>query len=197
MKTVDIIAKVWYNIITVKERHKANNERKYLIMRNYKMNTGYYNSLVNVKPYNTNRNKDKVSPSQLLIDVLNGGYIGSDAEAIKIARKIVNANKINAKIDKNEYLIGIVKRLLRDEIEIGDFATKDGFAAVVRQMKEDDKFSRSKTDIATTTITYLALNDLVAEGFLVKKTMKNPNRTWKDAYGDMHYDYVTVYERVK
>ena len=166
-------------------------------MRNYKVNTGYYNSLVDVKPYNTNRNKDKVSPSQLLVDVLNNGSIGSDTEIVKIARKIVNANKINAKIDKNEYLISIVKKLLRDEIEIGDFATKDGFAAVVRQMREDDKFSRSKKDISTTTIAYLALNDLVAEGILIKKTMKNPNRTWKDAYGDMHYDYVTVYERVK
>ena len=166
-------------------------------MRNYKVNTEYYNSLVDVKPYNTNRNKDKVSPSQLLVDVLNNGSIGSDTEIVKIARKIVNANKINAKIDKNEYLISIVKKLLRDEIEIGDFATKDGFADVVRQMKKDEKFSRSKKDIATTTITYLALNDLVAEGILIKKTMKNPNRTWKDAYGDMHYDYVTVYERVK
>jgi len=168
-------------------------------MRNYKVNTGYYNTLVDVKPYNTNRNKDRVSPSQLLTDILilNNGNIGSDTELVKIARKIVNANKINAKIDKNEYLISIVKKLLRDEIEIGDFATKDGFADVVRQMRDDNKFCRSKTDIATTTITYLALNDLVAEGILIKKTMKNPNRTWKDGYGDMHYDYVTVYERVK
>lgn len=166
-------------------------------MRNYRVNTGYYNSLVNVKPYNTNRNKDKVSPSQLLTDILNNGSIGSDTEIVKMARKIVNANKINSKIDKNEYLISIVKKLLRDEIEIGDFATKDGFADVVRQMRDDDKFCRGKHDIATTTITYLALNDLVAEGILIKKTMKNPNRTWKDAYGDMHYDYVTVYERVK
>jgi hypothetical protein len=188
---------VWYNIITVKERHKANNERKYLIMRNYSLNTGYYNTLVEVKPYNTNRNKNKVSPSQLLVDILNNGSINSDIEAIKIARKIVNANKINAKIDKNEYLISVVKRLLREETEIGDFATKNGFADVVRQMKEDDKFTRSKTDIHTTTVTYLALNDLVAEGIFIKKTMKNPNRTWKDGYGDMHYDYVTVYERVK
>lgn len=166
-------------------------------MRNYELNRGYLNSLVEVKPYNTNRNKDKVSPFQLLMETLNNGSIGSDIEAMRVARKIVNANKINAKIDKNEYLISTVKRLLLEEVEIGDFATKDGFAAVVRQMREDDKFSRGKTDIHTTTIAFLALNDLVTEGTFIKKTMKNPNRTWRDGYGDMHYDYVTVYERVK
>jgi hypothetical protein len=166
-------------------------------MTNYYLNTGYYNSLVKVKPYNTNREKDKVSPAQALLDILNGGIIGSDKEAVKAARKIVNADKINTRIDRSEYLINTVKRLLLDEVDIGDFATKYGFADVVRQMKEDDKFTRSKTDIHTTTVTYLALKDLVAEGIFIKKTMKNPNRTWKDSYGDMHYDYVTVYERVK
>lgn len=166
-------------------------------MRNYELNRGYFNSLVEVKPYNTNRNKDKVSPLQLLTETLNNGYIGSDVEAIRVARKIVNANKINARIDKNEYLISTVKRLLLEEIEIGDFATKNAFADVVRQMREDDKFTKGRHDISTTTITFLALNDLVAEGTLIKKTMKNPNRTWRDSYGDMHYDYVTVYERVK
>lgn len=166
-------------------------------MTNYNLDTGYYNTLVEVKPYNTNREKNKVSPTQILVDILNSGTIGSDKEAVKAARKIVNANKINAKIDKNEYLISVVKRLLLDEVDIGDFATKYGFADVVRQMREDDKFTRSKTDIHTTTVTYLALNDLVADGIFIKKTMKNPHRTWKDRYGDMHYDYVTVYERVK
>ena len=166
-------------------------------MTNYNLDTGYYNTLVEVKPYNTNREKNKVSPTQILVDILNSGTIGSDKEVVKAARKIVNANKINAKIDKNEYLISVVKRLLLDEVDIGDFATKYGFADVVRQMREDDKFTRSKTDIHTTTVTYLALNDLVTEGIFIKKTMKNPNRTWKDRYGDMHYDYVTVYERVK
>jgi hypothetical protein len=106
LKTVDIIVKVWYNIITVKERHKANNERKYLIMRNYNLNRGYYNTLVEVKPYNTNRNKNKVSPSQLLVDILNNGSIDSDIEAIKIARKIVNANKINEKIPSRQLWCG-------------------------------------------------------------------------------------------
>lgn len=166
-------------------------------MRNYEVNKGYYNSLVDVKHYNTNRNKDKVNPSQLLIDIFKSGNISSDKEAVKIARKIVNANRTNTRIDRNEYLINVVKNLLRDEIEVGDFATKDSFAAVVRQMKEDDKFSRNRKDLSTTTITYLALNDLVAEGFLIKKRMKNPNRTWTDSWGDKHYNYVTVYERVR
>lgn len=166
-------------------------------MTNYNLNTGYYNTLVKVKPYNTNREKDKVSPAQALLDILNGGIIGSDKEAVKAARKIVNADKINTRIDRNEYLINTVKRLLLDEVDIGDFATKYGFADVVGQMKKDGKFCRCKKDINTTTITFLALNDLVTDGIFIKKTMKNPNRTWKDSYGDMHYDYVTVYERVK
>lgn len=165
-------------------------------MTNYNLNTGYYNSLVNVKPYNTNRNKDKVNPTQLLVDVLNSGSINSDNEAIKIARKIVNANKTNTRIDRSEYLINTVKRLLLEETNIGDFATKYSFADVVGEMKKDGKFCRCKKDISITTMTFLALNDLVAEGNFIQKKMKNPNRTWKDAYGDMHYDYVTVYVRV-
>ena len=64
-------------------------------------------------------------------------------------------------------------------------------------MRDDDRFCRRKKDIGTTTMTFLALNDLVAEGIFIQKKMRNPNRTWKDSYGDMHYDYVTVYERVK
>lgn len=166
-------------------------------MRNYELNRGYLNSLVEVKPYNTNREKDKVSPSQVLTDILNGGIIGSDKEVVKAARKIVNANKINEKIDRNEYLVKTVKRLLLDEVDIGDFATKYGFADIVAKMRKDNKFSRWKKDISTTTIAFLALNDLVTEGAFIKKKMKNPNRTRRDAYGDIHYDYVTVYERVK
>ena len=166
-------------------------------MKNYNLNTGYYNTLVEVKPYNTNRNKDKVSPSQLLIDVLNSGSVGSDMEVIKIARKIVNANKINTRIDRSEYLVNTVKRLLLGEVSVGDFATKYGYADIVGQMKKDGKFCRCKKDISVTTMTFLALNDLVTEGIFIKKTMRNLNRTWKDSYGDMHYDYVTVYERVK
>lgn len=166
-------------------------------MKNYNLNTGYYNTLIEVKPYNTNRNKDKVSPSQLLIDVLNSGSVGSDTEVIKIARKIVNANKINTRIDRSEYLVNTVKRLLLGEVSVGDFATKYGYADIVGQMKKDGKFCRCKKDISITTMTFLALNDLVTEGIFIKKTMRNPSRTWKDSYGDMHYDYVTVYERVK
>lgn len=166
-------------------------------MTNYNLNTGYYNSLVEVKPYNTNREKNKVSPTQVLVDILNSGTIGSDIEAVKAARKIVNANKINNKIDRNEYLIKTVKRLLLDEVDIGDFATKYGFADVIKRMKDDGKLSHCKKDINTTTMTFLALNDLVADGIFIQKKMKNPNRTWKDRWGDMHYDYVTVYERVK
>lgn len=166
-------------------------------MTNYNLNTGYYNSLVEVKPYNTNREKNKVSPTQVLVDILNSGAIGSDVEVVKAARKIVNANKINNKIDRNEYLIKTVKRLLLDEVDIGDFATKYSFADVVGRMKDDNKFSRWKKDLSITTMTFLALNDLITEGIFIKKTMKNPNRTWKDSFGDMHYDYVTVYERVK
>ena len=166
-------------------------------MTNYKLNTGYYNSLVEVKPYNTNRKKNKVSPTQLLVDIVNSGIISSDDEAIKVARKIVNANKINTRIDRNEYLIETVKRLLLEEVDIGDFATKYGFADVIKRMRDDDRFCRCKKDIGTTTMTFLALNDLVAEGIFIQKKMRNPNRTWKDSYGDMHYDYVTVYERVK
>lgn len=113
-------------------------------MTNYNLNTGYYNSLVKVKSYNTNREKDKVSPAQALIDILNGGIIRSDKEAVKAARKIVNADKINTRIDRNEYLINTVKRLLLDEVDIGDFATKYGFADVVGQMKKDGKFCRCK-----------------------------------------------------
>lgn len=166
-------------------------------MTNYNLNTGYYNSLVKVKPYNTNREKDKVNPAQTLLDFLDGVIIRSDKEVVKAARKIVNADKINTRIDRNEYLINTVKRLLLDEVDIGDFATKYGFADVVGQMKKDGKFCRCKKDISITTMTFLALNDLVTEGIFIKKTMKNPNRTWKDSCGDMHYDYVTVYERVK
>ena len=166
-------------------------------MTNYKLNTGYYNSLVEVKPYNTNRKKNKVSPTQLLVDIVNSGIISSDDEAIKVARKIVNANKINTRIDRNEYLIETVKRLLLEEVDIGDFTTKYGFADVIKRMRDDDRFCRRKKDIGTTTMTFLALNDLVAEGIFIQKKMRNPNRTWKDSYGDMHYDYVTVYERVK
>lgn len=166
-------------------------------MTNYNLNTGYYNSLVEVKPYNTNREKNKVSPTQVLVDILNSGAIGSDKEAVKAARKIVNANKINNKIDRNEYLIKTVKRLLLDEVDIGDFATKYGFADVVGKMKDDNKFSRWKKDLSITTMTFLALNDLVTDGIFIQKKMKNPNRTWKDSFGDMHYYYETVYERVK
>jgi hypothetical protein len=166
-------------------------------MTNYNLNIGYYNSLVNVKPYNTNREKDKVSPAQALLDILNGGIISSDKEVVKAARKIVNADKINTRIDRSEYLINTVKRLLLNEVDIGDFATKHSFADVVEQMKKDGKFCRCKKDISISTMTFLALDDLVTDGIFIKKTMKNPNRTWKDGYGDMHYDYVTVYERVK
>lgn len=166
-------------------------------MTNYKLNTGYYDTLVDVKPYNTNRKKDKVSPTQLLADIINSGIITSDDEAIKVARKIVNANKINTRIDRSEYLVNTVKRLLLEEVDIGDFATKYGFADIVGQMKKDGKFCRCRKDISVTTMTFLALNDLIAEGVFIQKKMRNPNRTWKDRYGDMHYDYVTVYERVK
>ena len=166
-------------------------------MTNYNLNTGYYGSLVEVKPYNTNRKKDKVSPTQLLADIVSGGIISSDDEAIKVARKIVNANKINTRIDRSEYLVNTVKRLLLEEVDIGDFATKYSFADIVGQMKKDGKFCRCRKDIHVTTMTFLALNDLVAEGIFIQKKMRNPNRTWKDSYGDMHYDYVTVYERVK
>lgn len=67
----------------------------------------------------------------------------------------------------------------------------------MEQMKKDGKFYRCKKDISVSTMTFLALDDLVTDGIFIKKTMKNPNRTWKDGYGDMHYDHVTVYERVK
>lgn len=160
-------------------------------MKNYEMNKKVLSGYKKVKPYNTNREKDKVRPAQLLASIVNG----SDADAVRIARKIVNANKTNTKIDRNEYLIRTVKGLLVDEVEIGDYGTKYDFEDVVAKMRKDGMFTMTKQDICITTLTFLALDELVNDGIFNKKKMRSGG--WRDRAGDMHYRYETVYECVR
>ena len=147
-----------------------------------------------VKPYNTNRACDKTNATQLLRDFASGN-VTSERELVKFARKVLNVNTRNARIDRNEYLIKTVKELLADEVEVGDYGTKYDFVDVISQMRRDGVFDKTRKDISTTTITFLALDELVNDGIFNKKRIRTGK--WKDCVGDIHYRYETVYGRVR
>lgn len=161
-------------------------------MRNYSIES--HDGEPFVKPYNTNRACDKTSAAQLLRDFASGN-VNSERELVKFARKVLNVNTRNAHIDRNEYLIKRVKELLADEVEIGDYGTKYDFVDVVGQMHDDGIFDKTRKDICITTITFLALDELVNDGIFNKNRIRTGK--WKDCVGDLHYRYETVYRRVR
>lgn len=161
-------------------------------MRNYSIES--HDGEPFVKPYNTNRACNKTSAAQLLKDFASGN-VNSERELVKFARKVLNVNARNSHIDRNEYLIRRVMELLVDEVEVGDYGTKYDFVDVVRKMRNDGMLDITRKDISTTTVTFLALDELVNSGIFNKKRIRTGK--WKDCIGDMHYRYETVYECVK
>jgi len=177
---------VWYNIITVKERHKAENNNTFKendIMMNVTLTIDCSN-LTSVRPAMLT-NKDKKSFTELAYEM---GNATSEREILELAHKIVNCNKRNERISQNEFNISRIMNYIRENTTKGDIISKENMNTIV--FLHWDNLNMYPNAARYKAVTE-AFKRLVNSGELVPVRMRS-----KEKYGscyNRHYNYSTVY----